>query len=65
MKLVKDIEKTSINQSGVTDKDAEEAFKTILKWIGENPEREGLKETPKRENEDVFSQASEEWHSHA
>ena len=48
MKLVKDIEKTSINQSGVTDKDAEEAFKTILKWIGENPEREGLKETPKR-----------------
>ena len=48
MKLVKDIQKTSINQSGVTDNDAEEAFKTILKWIGENPEREGLKETPKR-----------------
>ena len=48
MKLVKDLEKTSINQSGVTDKEAEEAFKTILKWIGENPEREGLKETPKR-----------------
>ena len=48
MKLVKDLEKTSINQSGITDKEAEEAFKTILKWIGENPEREGLKETPKR-----------------
>ena len=30
MKLVKDIEKTSINQSGVTDKDAEEAFKLSL-----------------------------------
>ena len=48
MKLVKDLEKSSINQSGVTDKEAEEAFKTILKWIGENPDREGLKETPKR-----------------
>ena len=48
MKLVKDLQKTPINQTGVTDKDAEEAFKTILKWIGENPEREGLKETPKR-----------------
>ena len=48
MKLVKDLEKTSINQSGVTDKEAEEAFTTILKWIGENPDREGLKETPKR-----------------
>ena len=48
MKLVKDLEKTSINQSEITDKDAEEAFKTILRWIGENPNREGLKETPKR-----------------
>ena len=48
MKLVKDLEKSSINQSGVTDKEAEDAFKTILKWIGENPDREGLKETPKR-----------------
>ena len=48
MKLVKDLEKTSINQSSVTDKEAEEAFKKILRWIGENPEREGLKETPKR-----------------
>ena len=44
MKLVKDLEKTSINQSEVTDKEAEEAFKTILKWIGDNPDREGLKE---------------------
>ena len=48
MKLVKDLEKSSINQSRVTDKEAEDAFKTILKWIGENPEREGLKSTPKR-----------------
>ena len=48
MKLVKDLEKTSINQSEVTDKEAEEAFKTILKWIGENPDREGLLNTPLR-----------------
>tara|TARA_Y100000768_G_scaffold298936_1_gene232691 strand:+ start:328 stop:936 length:609 start_codon:yes stop_codon:yes gene_type:complete len=48
MKLVKDLEKTSINKTEVTDKEAEDAFKIILKWIGENPNREGLKETPKR-----------------
>ena len=48
MKLVKDLEKRSINQSSITDKEAEEAFKIILRWIGENPNREGLKETPKR-----------------
>ena len=48
MKLVKDLEKTSINKTEVTDKEAEDAFKTILRWIGEDPNREGLKETPKR-----------------
>tara|TARA_A100001015_G_scaffold108018_1_gene119807 strand:- start:2401 stop:3009 length:609 start_codon:yes stop_codon:yes gene_type:complete len=48
MKLVKNFDKTTVNQSGVSDQEAEEAFKTILKWIGENPNREGLKETPKR-----------------
>ena len=48
MKLVKDLEKSPLNQSEVSDKDAEEAIKIILKWIGEDPNREGLKETPKR-----------------
>ena len=48
MKLVKDIEKSSSKKPEVTDKQAEEAFKTILTWIGENPNREGLLETPKR-----------------
>ena len=32
----------------VSDKEAEEAFRTILRWIGENPNREGLLETPRR-----------------
>ena len=48
MKLVKDIDKSSSKKPEVTDKQAEEAFKTILTWIGENPNREGLLETPKR-----------------
>ena len=48
MKLVKDIEKDASKSPKVSDKEAEEAFKTILTWIGENPKREGLIETPKR-----------------
>ena len=48
MKLVKDADKTSSKKPVVSDKQAEEAFKTILKWIGEDPNREGLVETPKR-----------------
>ena len=47
MKLVKDIDKSS-KKPEVTDKQAEEAFKLILTWIGEDPTREGLIETPKR-----------------
>ena len=48
MKLVKDIDKNSSKKSEVSDNQAEEAFKTILKWIGEDPNREGLIETPRR-----------------
>jgi GTP cyclohydrolase I len=28
--------------------EAEAAISTLIRWIGENPEREGLKETPRR-----------------
>ena len=46
MKLVKETAK-DINQK-VSDKEAEEAFIKILNWMGEDPGREGLLETPKR-----------------
>ena len=32
----------------ISRKEAEEAVKTLIKWAGDNPSREGLKETPKR-----------------
>ena len=47
MKLVKDLENDQ-NLKKVTDKEAEDAFRTILTWMGEDPRREGLLETPKR-----------------
>ena len=48
MKLVKDNEGKILDANNVSDKEAEEAFKTILTWLGEDPTREGLLETPKR-----------------
>jgi len=32
----------------ISDAEAERAFRTILKWIGEDAERDGLRETPNR-----------------
>ena len=48
MKLVEDINNKVLDTKKVSDKEAEEAFKTILTWMGEDPSREGLLETPKR-----------------
>ena len=46
MKLVKETDSQRIKK--VSDQEAEEAFRTILTWMGEDPAREGLLETPKR-----------------
>jgi GTP cyclohydrolase I len=48
MKLVKDNDSKIIDANQVSDKEAEDAFRTILSWLGEDPKREGLLETPKR-----------------
>ena len=45
MKLVKN--ENDKNKEEISDKEAQEAFIKILKWIGEDPSREGLLETPK------------------
>jgi GTP cyclohydrolase I len=41
-----------------TREEAEEAVRTLLRWVGENPDREGLKGTPKR-----VVRAYEDWFS--
>ena len=48
MKLVKDTDNNNLETKKVSDKEAEEAFIKILTWMGEDPNREGLVETPKR-----------------
>ena len=46
MKLVKN--ENELKKENISDKEAEEAFVKILKWMGEDPGREGLLDTPKR-----------------
>ena len=48
MKLVKDTEQQQRKKQQIPDEKAEEAIKTIIEWIGEDSEREGLKSTPRR-----------------
>jgi GTP cyclohydrolase I len=48
MKLVRDTDKLQEKNKKISDQKAEEAIRTIIQWIGEDPEREGLKSTPER-----------------
>ena len=48
MKLVKGTDQLQRKNQQISDEKAEEAIKTIIEWVGEDPEREGLKSTPKR-----------------
>ena len=48
MKLIKDPEKYPKHSEKISEKEAEEAFVKIIRWIGEDPSREGLASTPKR-----------------
>ena len=48
MKLVKDVDQIVKDKHKISDEKAEEAIRTIIQWIGEDPAREGLVSTPKR-----------------
>ena len=48
MKLVKDTNQLAKKKHEISDEKAEEAIRTIIQWIGEDPEREGLLSTPQR-----------------
>lgn len=39
---------TPLPPAGVSDEDAKNAIKTLLRWLGEDTSREGLKDTPDR-----------------
>jgi GTP cyclohydrolase I len=63
--LIKGPEETSLakkkkkrNPSRPSRKQAEEAVSTLLRWAGEDPQREGLVDTPKR-----VAKAYEDWFS--
>ena len=47
MKLVKNENEKNLEDK-ISEKEAEQAFTKIIRWLGEDPSREGLKSTPKR-----------------
>ena len=48
MKLVKETDELQEQKRKISDEKVEEAIRTIIQWIGEDPKREGLKTTPQR-----------------
>ncbi len=51
-------ESRKINQNRPTREQAEEAIRTLLRWAGDDPSREGLRDTPSR-----VARAYEDWFS--
>ena len=47
MKLVKNENEKNLEDK-ISEEEAEQAFTKIIRWLGEDPSREGLKSTPKR-----------------
>ena len=58
MKAIKPVRTTEPQITRPSREEAERAITTLLRWAGENPEREGLRETPAR-----VARAFEEWFS--
>ena len=48
MKLVKGTDQLKTKNTDITDEKAEEAVKTLIQWLGEDANREGLLSTPRR-----------------
>ena len=48
MKLIKETGELQEQKRKISDEKIEEAIRTIIQWIGEDPKREGLKSTPQR-----------------
>ena len=48
MKLIKDTDQINKKNQLISDEEAEDAIRTVIQWIGEDPDREGLKSTPRR-----------------
>ena len=61
MKLVKDADLLRRKKVQISDQKAEEAIRTIIQWLGEDPEREGLKSTPRR----VIKAYKEDFHGYS
>ena len=47
MKLVKNENEKNL-ENKISEEEVEQAFTKIIRWVGEDPSREGLKSTPKR-----------------